>query len=515
MKKRIKRISYLLVASMLTLTLAGCTPEEKVEAEELRQYAEMLDPQTLREYAAMLEEVADELEAKELDADNVEEVVEEDSVEDNTADEDDAVEIAGDQKIDDKKDAALEEEVADKKEEISKDEEEKEPVDIKSIVEEQFSNDSEVEYKAGKETETIEVSYHIPEIKDDSKDAKAINAEIKELFEKPVELLGTNKEPEYASINYDVHQYGDIASIVVYGIGTYGETLDTKVFSYNVKTHKKAESEEVLSTLDYSDEELEKYLAQTLGAYVLSEVEGYIDVLDKYYTVDKEACAGVIGAIANTFQVALSETDFSEDMTVYLGSKGEPRVVGNISLPDGYGTYKFDTELDTSEKPEIYKKYAKYVEKYHYPEFEMQAFILDNGGMYEMEVPEEYKDDDFDYDNVRIGFSEDDESIFVCTLVKDGEEEEYTGTVSFAGISDKGFEFAFSLDKLNDEKLKSNIKKGTFSIIVEFDYDDEGYLVYQGARITSIDGFDFTGAKGQEVLFDLKKSIKNSQKKSK
>ena len=60
--------------------------------------------------------------------------------------------------------------------------------------------------------------------------------------------------------------------------------------------------------------------------------------------------------------MALSETDLSEDMTVYIDDQGKPRVVGNISLPEGYGSYKFDTELEMA-----YKKKGKIYNFYRMP----------------------------------------------------------------------------------------------------------------------------------------------------
>jgi len=508
MKKMAKVISYFLTCSMLAVTLCGCNPDETVDPEEVRQYAEMLDPATLRAYAAMFEEVADELEAEALEEeveeiDTEEELEDTEEVEEESEEDEDSKEAEdSDVKDSDKKSDKSDKE--DTKKTAKEEADNEEIVDINTLIKEQYSNDSELEYKDGNETATMEISYHIPTINDDSSDAKKINKEIEKLFDEAIDDIKTKADPLYSTINYDVYQNDEIASIVVYGIDTYGDVLDTQVFSYNTKTHERVTAEEVFDKLEMTEDEIEGYLAKTLGAYVLSDVEKYLDVIDNYYGIDKEMYTGIIGAIANTFQVVMSETDVLKDMTVYLDNEGEPHVVGNITLPEGYGSYVFDTPLETAEKPAIYEKYSKYVEKYHYPEFEMEAFILDNGGMYEFEVPKEYRTDEFDYDTVKIGFSDDENAAFACTLVKDKKEEAYTGSVSFAGVSEKGFEFMFSLDNLDGKKVKNNIKKGTFSVVIDFDYDDEGYMIYQGARITSIDGFDFTGAAGKAVEFVYK-----------
>lgn len=554
MKNFLKKTVYFCMMALFVVMLSGC--DGKINPAVLAEYARTVDPETLREYVDILEYVADGIESGEIEMIEFEDVDlgdfdgqgflvtmddldDEDDMEDMDGileDDEDAIEDIDEDALEDDEDAELEDDdkdeiieieievendtETDKDADIDEDAEAEEPEEstevdekVNKVIEisEQFSLSDTIVYSKDK---SVDVEYNVPSIEDDTKDAKAINEEIYDFCSDSIEtaqdlLKGKAKdktqEPKFATINYDIYENNGIVSIIVCGTSADEENTEYKVFNYDTNEGKRIDNDSMIESFGIEADDFEEYVKKTLGAQVFLYVDDEIELIKSLYSEDSQEIAIILGTINAFYQYTLSNIDVADDVLVYIDEDGDPAIIGKVFVPTSDTAIPFETKLAIDEKPEIFDEYVKYANKYRYPELEMNSMLLDEGMKYVLEIPEEYKVKDFAYDEVSVGFDDEDSSVFVVEYVKDKETFRYTGSVEVAGFSENGINFHYELTSLNGKNLGKKSLKGNFDVMLVAAFNDEGDILSQAARIAVTDGYDFIGTDGEALLFDLVK----------
>ncbi len=290
------------------------------------------------------------------------------------------------------------------KEEVKKEEPKKEEtVYDNSLIEEYIS-------KSGKyDNGEYEYLYKVPRLKSDSKDAKEINAIIDKDIRKDID--GVNSESEYLSvkyynINWKSYWNGSIVSLVINKKMIGGEVEDYLVFTYDYKTNKRLNDEEILKHVGITKEEfLEKARAQVARDF---------DVRRRYQ-LDDESIANYYKRQLPIRALEVSEVALNDDkVKIYLNKNGIDMIskAYSIEMPMGINMIhkiKLDEKEDFVTK-EVSNEYVKATLKdnkvfvsFINKEYANSHFRDKNEFL---EVGKEYKVDGVysKYNNINLGF---------------------------------------------------------------------------------------------------------------
>ena len=463
MKKLFKKTAYLFSLGLFGLMFTGC--DAKINPEVLAEYARTADPEMLREYAGVLNEVADGLESGEIEPLEYEDIDLDEFMDEGALiflDEAEALIEDGDELV-------------------------KEGEELLEKGEEKFD-------------EAKEKAEEIIEEKKDSFEEKIVGMVIDEMMDNGPEL---DEISEFTGVDYEIYDNEGITSIVVCGTTSDPDYNEYAVYNYDTKTMKQLDNEDLLKLYDITEEDLNVYVCNTIGANILMLLEEDIDYIEEYYDVDNQEVASVIGTIAALYQYTVSNVDTTDNVQLYIDEDGDLAIACGMYIPAGTGWYNFTTKLITDEEPEAFEEYVEYANEYHYPELEMNSILLDSGMGYIHIASDEDVSDDFEYDSVELGFDDEDPSVFMITMTSGDEVFEYTGSIELVGINENGIEFDYKLNECNGKKLGRKSLEGTFDILISLEVDEDGEITGQEAGIQVVDGFDFTGADGEKVIFGL------------
>jgi len=365
----------------------------------------------------------------------------------------------------------------------------------------------------------VTYDYHIPEISDDSVDAKMINSEIMNLISGSIRLIDEIDsetaeeiyEPEWSSFSYEYYENGDVLSLVITMVPSYYEGNTYAIFNYSTKDHKQIKNKELLEIAGLSEDEFYMCAKAALSKAAVSTADDFAanlkEIDDK--NEDSSYLLQIIpGIIRDYVSTVNDETSLSIDVPMYLGADGNLNFLGNVYVQAGAGVYvhilKIDpnkTEMDSSPLLELAKKY-------HYPAFEKDLIALYEVEGYSATQSHKTADGASYESNYYIGFDDSDPSLFVY---QDNNSEVelymvYTGKIEFTDVNENGIVYTYTLDNLNGEKLKGDdIKTGSFYLTTEYinDYEQDEY--YEQATYQYINGDDLFDSNGKPFI--LKKSF--------
>ena len=405
-----------------------------------------------------------------------------------------------------------------------KDESTDEPKEDIEIIGEQYSNEGDFVLKYGEEDSgySYEFSYHLPEILDDSSDAKSINNEIYKLAENSIKVseeMSSGKsefpsEPEYMAVSYESYINDDIVSIIVRADSMYSDWRDYSVFNYNKATHKKVSNSDLFKATGLSEEEFIKRARTALGSLALGNMDSFLgnnseNDDEKNATLSKEDEAWRNRMIADFLQYymyTIAEENINKDMMCYIDGDGDVCVCGLVYVPAGAGQYYSTAKLSDKTIDGLMSKYKKYAETYHYDGFERDCL-----GLYELEgysgiVICDSKEGRYEED-VYIGFLDSDPSVFLMQINGENREVNYSGSLKWIDCNENGMQFEYELTELDFKKLPDDeICKGSFYLRPYGYFDDKLGDYISGAYYQFIDGIDMLNTReGQRI--ELSKSF--------
>lgn len=393
----------------------------------------------------------------------------------------------------------------------------------KVTVSDRYGKEGTFEMKYSEEDEgfTYEYAYHIPEINDDSADAKAINEEIYSFAKESIDVaekMSSGKselpvEPEYIRINYDVFENGDIISIVVVEDAIYSDWRDFSIYNYNSKTHKRALNSELLKIAGLSEEEFLRDAMYTLGSKTLEELDYFIDSYDTNASDEPENEEDaawkkrMVADFIRYYLFTISENNVNNDMGIYFNEDGSLYICGFVCVPAGAGQYNCVEKLKSKPEGDVLKKYKEYASQYYYDSFEMDCLGLYELEGYSGELTHEVASGNSYEDQVYIGFSDNDHSEFLMQFLGDDYSLAYSGSLKWIDCDENGMAFEYELNSLDMKKLpEEEIHKGSFYIKPYGYYDKEIDDYVSGAYYKYINGEDMLDTKPGELV-NLEKSF--------
>lgn len=357
----------------------------------------------------------------------------------------------------------------------------------------------------GSEPFVFEYDYKIPEIKDDSDAAKAINKEIDDVFRDTLDYVEAVKngetseiyEADIVNIKYDKYLNDNILSIVVTSYGAYSDWVDYYAYNYDVETKEKVENKDILEYVGMTEEDYLKYARYSIGKSASENVNAFVgSVSDEMLQTDeysyiKRIMPSLIGDYVNTVDV----DNVTLNSPMYINENGKLVVIGLVYVPAGAGQYNHLVVVDTTlDKPQT-DAYIEYSKKVHYDGFEYDCMNL-------------YDGEGYSYDSVKdgkarmfyLGFDGKDHEIF---LFQDSFTETmmgYEGTLLWEGLDENGSIYSFELTSLDGKDLPDEEKKtGKFYLKNHSHYDEATDTFDDGATFTMIEGFDLFDEGGNPV----------------
>lgn len=386
-----------------------------------------------------------------------------------------------------------------------------EEAESKELVVDYYANEGSYEIPNDEfDSYTFDFSYHIPMITDGSEDAEAFNKNIQEEFTfindflEPI-LKGEAEEvydAEYSKISYDVYNNNDIVSIVVKVNYSYADWTEYKVFNYNKKEKKAVSNSDLLKFASMTEEDFYKYAGTAFGQVEAGYFKEMLEANKQNYPDEPEMAYNMVPSMIGDFVSTVRGIDLNKRTQIYLGENGALYAIDFVYVQAGAGMVNSVVEVKQCEDVDFNEMYKSVVEECHYDGFEKDC--LD---MYDLVG---YKADgnitDDEGNTVKgekyIGFDDKDSSIFLYQEYSEeaGTGRSYSGTLSFAGVNEKGIIFEYSLTHLDGKEIKDNRKTGKFSLITFSDYDESLEDYTHGAYYNFIDGEDLFDSEGKEVV---------------
>lgn len=339
------------------------------------------------------------------------------------------------------------------------------------------------------ETYTIECSYHIPMITDDSSDAKKINDEIHDRFDSNIEhvkklISGEANEEElyeadYGDVSYEYYENGNVVSIVILVQYTYSDYMEYMVYNYDKEKKVMVSNDEMINIAGLSKEKFLTCAKYSLGEKALKNATEYANEIDS--SDEDEASIEyrnmMIPDFIKSYVDTISDSKNDISMPMYFDADNKLVVVGRVYVPAGAGVYPSETVLDKEITGNDTSVFDEFGNKYHYDGFEKNCMNLYDIEGLSATAEHTTEDGDTYTDNYYMGYKEGDPSVFlyqdVCS--KGNEERCYEGEIKFIGIDENGIVYEYELNVLNGKQLDSeNILKGKFSLYTyweDFDFE--------------------------------------------
>ena len=387
----------------------------------------------------------------------------------------------------------------------------------KVVVREQYSKEGKFDISYSEDDSfEFSFSYHVPEIVDDSYDAKKINNEIYNYTKDAIETVDANLagnaeqlyEPDYQNVKYEVYENGDIMSLLVVTESAYTDWIEYYAYNYDMAAHKLISNDDMLKTAGMTEDDFLAYARRTLGKAALDVIpdDEYLreqeEDEESYYSINR-----MLADVARYYAETVSRDNISKDMMMYFDDNNELCIVGFISVPAGAGRYYHNAKLDTTSKEADISRFMKLVKKYHYDGLEKDSL-----GLYDVEgfsghVVHNVATGNQYEEEVYIGFDDRDESVFCVQFYGDGYGIAYAGSIELIGIDENGLLYKTILDN-RDGKVFTDDEEpivGSFYLMPYGRYDEELDDFKSGATYLYKDGTDILDSNGEEI--DLSKSF--------
>lgn len=197
--------------------------------------------------------------------------------------------------------------------------------------------------------------YSIPQIVDDTEDAKAINDSIASLFEdmhntmqrasKEGEITVEEfEDTEWFQTNYDCYWNESIASIVIYSTGYFDSETEYNVYNYDFATGKQVSNEELFALKDTNSDKFVEDLRRAAVYSLDREMQDFFKsemplVEDEicYADVMDEDVQLMYGDYLQARAKTINQDNINEKVPVYLDENGELQAITHLYNMSMYG----------------------------------------------------------------------------------------------------------------------------------------------------------------------------------
>ena len=403
---------------------------------------------------------------------------------------------------------------------------------IDAYVSSRYAKEEKLEITSeGSEPYSIEVSYNIPKLNDNSEAADAINKEIQEKSMASIELAEAIldgsaeevREPDYVGINYEAYLNGDIVSIIIELKSGYIDWTDYNVYNYNISTHEAVNNDEILEYAGVSKDEFISNAKKTFGKISLDCMDGFLTA-DEANADDSEAEVeenndngqyGIIADLIYAYSDTVNAKNITKDMPMYLDDEGKICAVCLVSVPAGAGHYYYTERVENISNDALFSKFTEYAQKCEIDDFEKRCM-----GLYETEglsgsIVKKISLSNMRSEDVYIGFDSDDVTVFTMQFNGVDYSDVYLGTIKLVSIDENGVAYEYELTEKNGEALATEATEGEeeaelchsgkFYLNSYNYYDEKADDYIDGATYKFIDGEDMLVSDGYNV--DLRKSF--------
>lgn len=197
--------------------------------------------------------------------------------------------------------------------------------------------------------------YSIPQIVDDTKDAKEINDSIESLFGDMHEIMQkASKEGEmtaeefdstgWSQTKYDCYWNDSIASIVIYSTGYYDSNTNYNIYNYDFETGKQLNNKDIFALKGITAEQFVENMRRAAVYSLDTEIQQFFEY-NMPLTEDELWYADVVDEdvqhMYGDYLMARAKTihmdNMNENLPIYLDEHGEMKVVTQLYNMGMYG----------------------------------------------------------------------------------------------------------------------------------------------------------------------------------
>ena len=191
---------------------------------------------------------------------------------------------------------------------------------------------------------SMEYAFHVPQLKSESEDAKAINQEIMEktgaAAQESLEMLKRNEFPLSSSITWSDQWNGSMLSLLITEYSTSGPA-NYRLYNFDFKEEKIVENEEIFKRLDITEEEF-------LEVAKRSAFRSMNDLFDENQELEEYNIQMYYEAMY-PFNITTMQNIDPKTADIIAG-KDEVQIILNGFIPAGGGVYTDILTLDFKEK---------------------------------------------------------------------------------------------------------------------------------------------------------------------
>ena len=394
--------------------------------------------------------------------------------------------------------------------------EEKTEVKVEDLVSDMFNEkgSTKVCYEEGNPDATYDFDFEfaVPEINDNSKDAKSINYEINREFAGCIEqaeaLVKNNGEkemfePPYRKISYDAYINGDVLSIVIIADDAFVEWTTYMTYNYDYVNQKRLSNEEVIKLAGMTEDEFKEAVTNTIAARQVQVAEDMMGSLVKADLDEDSYDSVMLPDIIKQHYEAISDERNNGSSGIFLDGNGKLQMIGYVHVPAGAGYYGDILEISKDTKASDTSVYKKFYDEFKFPGCEMRTIGL-------------YEDEGLDYngtiktengESVEATFymgndmGNKEKFLYQVYAVDDGLGTNYEGTITFVDVTDEGMIFEYDLSAtINEIPGQPDTLKGKFRAVPHEEYIEETDEFDNDVSIFIIEGDDLFNSDGKEIV---------------
>ncbi len=369
-----------------------------------------------------------------------------------------------------------------------------------SLITEAYSIEKEITFDSGTDYEHKEYfTYHIPQLSDETEDAKAINQKILDLYEdmaKSLETADENYDESISGVSYQTIWNDSLLSLVIEAAYMYSDIVEYEVFNYDFQSGTVVTNADLIEMAGMSEEEYIKTLRyaaaveadKTTDEMSVMQEEAYgEDLTDEMLQLWN---AEAIHLRAKT----ISDQYINMDTPLYMNANGNLEAIARIGVMAGSGWYYQNIEIKKGEKiPEDLNG------KNGSLSMNDEGAIVFNQALFHLQGEEGYQTSEQDREYY-IGIDASNGDFLYQDYTADGEDNlNLSGSITYIGMNEKGLIFSFVLDEQDGKAIsEKDQKKGTFLMVVTSDENDD----YDKLTICPLEGTDLfdAGEQGETVL---------------
>ncbi len=369
-----------------------------------------------------------------------------------------------------------------------------------SLITEAYSIEKEITFDPGTEYEYKEnFSYHIPQLSDETADAKAINQEILNAFEKMAKKLETADEnyDEYINgVSYQTTWNDSLLSLVIESAYMYADAREYMVYNYDFENGTRLTNADLVERAGLSEDAYIK----TLRYAAVAESDKTADELNA--AQEESYDEGITDEMRQSWHAeeillraqTMSDRYTNMDTPLYMNANGNLEAIARIGVMAGSGWYYQNIEIKKGE--EIPEDIDSQNGSISMDDEESTVF---NQTLLRLQGDEGYKTSKQDREYY-IGIDSSNGNFLYQDYTADGEDSlNLSGSLKYSGMNEKGLIFSFILDEQDGQPInEENQKTGTFLMVVPSDEDYD----YDRLTICPLEGTDLfnAGEQGETVL---------------